>query len=62
VSITERLQGDASSMDQISPEAMMRTWLSFIRKGPSRVEVPKNLPSFDDSYQMYTGVLDTLRR
>jgi len=28
----------------------------------AQVEVPKNLPSFDDSYQMYTGVLDTLRR
>jgi hypothetical protein len=28
----------------------------------AQIEVPKNLSSFDDSYQMYTGVLDTLRR
>ena len=28
----------------------------------AQIEVPKNLPSFDDNYQAYTGVLDTLRR
>jgi hypothetical protein len=26
------------------------------------LNAPKNLPSFDDTYQMHTGVLDTLRR
>ncbi|MET0527606.1 MAG: hypothetical protein ABW003_04545 [Microvirga sp.] len=28
----------------------------------AQVEVPNNLPSFEDKYQLYTGVLDTLRR
>jgi hypothetical protein len=28
----------------------------------AQIEVPNNLTSFDDKYQMYTGVLDTLRR
>jgi hypothetical protein len=28
----------------------------------AEIEMPKNLPSFDNSYQMYNGVLDTLRR
>ena len=27
----------------------------------AQIEVPNNLPSFDDKYQLYTGVLDTLR-
>ena len=30
--------------------------------GQIALNAPKDLPSFDDKYQMYTGVLDTLRR
>jgi hypothetical protein len=28
----------------------------------AEIAVPKDLPSFDDTYQRHTGVLDTLRR
>jgi hypothetical protein len=28
----------------------------------AEIAVPKGLPSFDDTYQRHTGVLDTLRR
>ena len=28
----------------------------------AQIEVPGNLSSFDDKYQLHTGVLDTLRR
>jgi len=37
--VTERLQKEMlASMDQISPEAMMRTWLSFMPQGAEQMQ------------------------
>ncbi|MFL5134177.1 MAG: hypothetical protein ACJ8C6_06450 [Microvirga sp.] len=33
-----------------------------INVGQIAFTAPENLPSFDDTYQRHTGVLDTLRR
>ena len=37
--VTERLQKEMlARMDQISPEAMMRTWLSFMPQGAEQMQ------------------------
>ena len=57
--------GQRQALAAIGQSRLMHHYeIVFSRYGinVAQIEVPKNLPSFDDRYQMHTGVLDTLRR